>query len=288
MSAIPVANSILAVRKAVAAARTSGLRIGCVPTMGALHEGHASLIRSAKAVSDFVVTTIFVNPTQFGPNEDFTKYPRTLEADCETCAAAGADLIFAPTAEEMYPPNAFAFVDVGTLGEHLCGPSRPGHFRGVCTIVMKLFQIVQPDVAVFGAKDAQQARIIRRMILDLNVPVQLMIAPTIRERDGLAMSSRNRYLTPIERSRAPEIYRVLCEVRDRALHGERDVARLESALRGMLETIPESRLDYAAIVDDETMTPITQIDRPALIAVAIYVGKTRLIDNVTIPQTTTI
>jgi pantoate--beta-alanine ligase len=288
MRAIPVTNSILAVRKAVAVARMSGLRIGCVPTMGALHEGHASLIRSAKAVSDFVVTTIFVNPSQFGPNEDFTKYPRTLEADCETCAAAGADLVFAPTAEEMYPPNAFAFVDVGTLGEHLCGPLRPGHFRGVCTIVMKLFQIVQPGVAVFGAKDAQQTRIIRKMILDLNVPVQLMIAPTIRERDGLAMSSRNRYLTPIERSRAPEIYRTLCEVRDRALHGERDVARLESALRGMLEAIPESRLDYAAIVDDETMQPLARIDGTALLAVAIYLGKTRLIDNVTIYQTTTI
>ena len=288
MSAIPVANSILAVRKAVAVARTAGLRIGCVPTMGALHEGHASLIRAAKAASDFVVTTIFVNPTQFGPNEDFSKYPRTFEADCETCAVAGADLIFAPTAEKMYPPNAFAFVDVGTLGEHLCGPLRPGHFRGVCTIVMKLFQIVQPDVAVFGAKDAQQARIIRKMIRDLNVPVQMRIEPTIRERDGLAMSSRNRYLSPHERSSAPEIYRALCEVRDRALHGERDVERLESALRGMLETIPESRLDYAAIVDDETMQPLTQIDRPALIAVAIYVGKTRLIDNVTIPQTTTI
>ncbi len=288
MSAIPVANNILAVRKVVADARTSGLRIGCVPTMGALHEGHASLIRAAKAASDFVVTTIFVNPTQFGPNEDFTKYPRTLEADCETCAAAGADLVFAPTAEEMYPPNAFVFVDVGTLGEHLCGPSRPGHFRGVCTIVMKLFQIVQPDVAVFGAKDAQQARIIRKMIADLNVPVKMLIEPTIRERDGLAMSSRNRYLSPLERSQAPEIYRALCEVRDRALHGERDVARLESALRGMLEAIPESRLDYAAIVDDETMTPMTRIDRPALIAVAIFVGKTRLIDNVTIYQTTSI
>ncbi len=284
MSAIPIANNILAVRNTIEIARASGLRIGCVPTMGALHDGHASLIRAAKAASDFVVTTIFVNPTQFGPNEDFTKYPRTLEADCETCAAAGADLIFAPTAEEMYPPNAFAFVDVGTLGDHLCGPSRPGHFRGVCTIVMKLFQIVQPDVAVFGAKDAQQARIIRKMILDLNVPVQMMIAPTIRERDGLAMSSRNRYLSPLERSVAPEIYRALCEVRDRALHGERDVARLESALRGMLETIPESRLDYAAIVDDETMQPLARIDRPALIAVAIFVGKTRLIDNVTIPR----
>ena len=288
MSAIPIADSILAVRNAVGIARASGLRIGCVPTMGALHDGHASLIRAAKAASDFVVTTIFVNPTQFGPNEDFTKYPRTLEADCETCATAGADLIFAPTAEEMYPPNAFAFVDVDTLGEHLCGPSRPGHFRGVCTIVMKLFQIVQPDVAVFGAKDAQQARIIRKMVLDLNVPVKLQIEPTIRERDGLAMSSRNRYLTAMERSRAPEIYRALCEVRDRALHGESDVARLESALREMLQAIPESRLDYAAIVDDETMQPLTQIDRPALIAVAINVGKTRLIDNVTIPLTTTI
>jgi len=283
MSAIPVANSILAVRNAVGIARTSGLQIGCVPTMGALHEGHASLIRAAKVASDFVVTTIFVNPTQFGPNEDFTKYPRTLEADCKISAAAGADLVFAPTAEEMYPPNAFAFVDVGTLGEHLCGPSRPGHFRGVCTIVMKLFQIVQPDVAVFGAKDAQQARIIRKMVADLNVPVQLLVEPTIRERDGLAMSSRNRYLSPLERSRAPKIYRALCEVRNRALHGESDVARLESALRGMLETIPESRLDYAAIVDDETMQPLTRIDRPALIAVAIYVGKTRLIDNVTTP-----
>jgi pantoate--beta-alanine ligase len=278
-----IASTIAEVRDRVRLERAAGRRIGCVPTMGALHEGHLSLVRAARREADFVVTTIFVNPTQFGPNEDFARYPRTLDADVERLAGADCDLVFAPSVDEMYP-ESFTTVEVGTLGDHLCGPRRPGHFRGVCTVVLKLLNIVQPDVAVFGAKDAQQARIIHRMVRDLNVPVAIRIEPTIRELDGLAMSSRNRYLTPAERAAAPGIYRSLRSIRDRALAGETDVSRLESALRAELETIPGARIDYANIVDDATLQPMTRLDRPALAAVAVFLGSTRLIDNIAIPK----
>jgi pantoate--beta-alanine ligase len=251
--------------------------------MGALHEGHAALIRAAKQSAGFVVVSIFVNPTQFGPNEDFAKYPRTLDADRELCAKAGADLIFAPTPAEMYPDFSVTVVDVTKLDEPLCGASRPGHFRGVCTVVLKLFNIVLPDVAVFGAKDAQQARIVRQMVRDLNVPVTVQVEPTVREPDGLAMSSRNRYLSAAERAVAPRIYESLQAIRSRALAGEWDVARLESALAAQLTQIPGARVDYARIVDDATLQPLTRLDRPALAAVAVFLGTTRLIDNVTIP-----
>src|SRR5215213_4767478 len=194
----PVATTIADVRAAVTAARAAGKRVGFVPTMGALHAGHASLIRASRAETDFTVVSIFVNPTQFGPAEDFSRYPRTLSADRELCGQVGTDLIFAPTPEEMYPSDARTVVEVTGLQDALCGQSRPGHFRGVATVVLKLFHIVQPDVAFFGQKDAQQALIIRRMAIDLNLPLAVRVQPTVREADGLAMSSRNRYLDPAQ------------------------------------------------------------------------------------------
>ncbi len=280
MSLTPVVTTIVEVRAAVAAARQAGKTIGFVPTMGALHAGHAALIRAARAGSDYVVVSIFVNPTQFGPNEDYARYPRTLEADRGVCAAAGADLIFAPSVEEMYPSPFLTFVEVGQLDQTLCGPRRPGHFRGVCTVVLKLLLIVQPDLAVFGAKDYQQARIVQQMVRDLNVPVQLRIEPTVREADGLAMSSRNQYLTPDQRAVASRIYQALQQVQQRVAAGERDLRRLEEQLHAALAAIPGSRVDYASIVDAETLQPLERLDRPAVAAVAVFLGTTRLIDNV--------
>jgi pantoate--beta-alanine ligase len=260
----------------------AGATVGFVPTMGALHEGHAALVRAAHAASGFVVVSVFVNPTQFGPKEDFAKYPRTLEADQKLSSDAGANLIFAPTVEEMYPERSVTFVEVKELDAELDGPTRPGHFRGVCTAVLKLFNIVRPDVSHFGAKDAQQARIIQQMVRDLNVPVQVRVEPTVREADGLAMSSRNRYLSPTERALAPSIYRALQGIRARALAGEIDVARLESALAADLAAIPGARVDYARILDADLLRPLSRLDRPTLAAVAVFIGTTRLIDNVVI------
>ncbi|MBP3957066.1 pantoate--beta-alanine ligase [Gemmata sp. G18] len=272
----PIVSTIADVRAAVDAARAAHKPIGFVPTMGALHEGHAALVRAARG---FVVVSIFVNPTQFGPKEDFAKYPRTIDADQKLCGDAGAHLIFAPSAEEMYPTNSFTFVDVAKLGDHLCGATRPGHFRGVCTVVLKLFNIVKPDAAHFGAKDYQQARIIAQMVRDLNVPVAVRVEPTVREPDGLALSSRNRYLSAEQRAVAPRIYQMLQATRARAAAGEIDVARLESALFADLAAIPGARVDYARVVDAETLQPLARLERPAVAAVAVFLGTTRLIDN---------
>jgi pantoate--beta-alanine ligase len=278
----PVVTTIAEVRAVVAAVRRQGKTVGFVPTMGALHAGHASLVRAARAASDFVVVSVFVNPTQFGPKEDFAKYPRTLEADQKLSTEAGADLIFAPTAAEMYPEQSVTFVEVKELDAELDGPARPGHFRGVCTVVLKLFNIVQPDAAHFGAKDFQQARIIRQMVRDLNVPVEIRVEPTVREPDGLAMSSRNRYLSPAERAAAPAIYRALQHAKARALAGEIDVARLESALAAELAAIPGARVDYARVLDVDSLRPLGRLARPAVAAVAVFLGTTRLIDNLVI------
>jgi pantoate--beta-alanine ligase len=276
----PIVTTIADVRAEVEEARRLGMTVLFVPTMGALHEGHASLIRAAGRPSAFVVVSIFVNPTQFGPNEDFARYPRTLDADQKLCTEAGANLIFAPTAEEMYPDSPLTSVEVAELQDVLCGPLRPGHFRGVCTVVLKLFNIVAPDVAVFGEKDFQQSRIIRRMVRDLNVPVEIQIEPTVREADGLALSSRNRYLTAEQRAAAPGIHRALQAVRSRAQAGETDVTRLEQSLQAELEAIPGARVEYARIVDAETLQTPAKLDRPAAAAVAVFLGNTRLIDNV--------
>jgi pantoate--beta-alanine ligase len=275
-----VAQTIEETRRAVAAARTERLTVGLVPTMGALHEGHASLIRLARQQCGFVVVSIFVNPTQFSPNEDFTRYPRTLSEDTVICEREGTDLIFVPTAEEIYPPEFRTFVEVGDLGDHLCGRSRPGHFRGVATVVLKLLNIVQPDRAFFGQKDAQQARIIRQLVRDLDVLVEIVVGPTIREADGLAVSSRNRYLSSTERQNATVLIRALREARERAAAGERDAVALRALMCDRIRATPGAELDYAEIVDADSLRPVDRLTGPALAAVAVRFGSTRLIDNI--------
>ena len=240
-------------------------------------------MRAAKAACGFVVVSVFVNPAQFGPHEDFDRYPRTLDADRQLALAAGADAAFAPAALEIYPDAPLTRVSVGPLAEHLCGRFRPGHFGGVALVVLKLLNIVLPDVAVFGAKDGQQARIIRRMAHDLNAPVTIQIEPTVREPDGLALSSRHRYLTAAERAAAPRIYEALAATQQRAAAGERDVAALETVLRADLTRIPGAQVEYASVVSEATLQPVDVLNGPALAAAAVYLGATRLIDNVVIP-----
>ncbi len=276
----PVATSVAATRQAVAAARRQGARIALVPTMGALHAGHTRLIEVANEQSDFVVVSIFVNPTQFGPQEDLAHYPRTFDTDRALCREHGVHLIFAPTPEGMYPAGFSTWVEVTELQASLCGLSRPGHFRGVCTVVLKLFNIVQPDLAVFGQKDYQQARMIDQMIKNLDLPLHLHIEATVREPDGLALSSRNRYLTPALRQDARVLYQALQAVQQQVAQGERAVPRLVEYLQSTIAAVPSARIDYAAIVDQVTLQPIDQLERPAVAAVAVYFDSTRLIDNV--------
>ena len=278
---LPVAHTIAEVRAAVLSARTAGRRIGFVPTMGALHAGHAELVRVAKKEANFVVVSVFVNPTQFGPTEDYARYPRTLDADRRTSADAGADLIFAPDAAEMYPPNSVTFVEVPGLDAVLCGPRRPGHFRGVATVVLKLFNIVQPDVAVFGAKDAQQAIILRKMVADLNVPVEMVIAPTVREADGLAMSSRNRYLSPEERSEAPRLNEALRQVKQAVEAGDRNFEALEFAADALLAR-HRWHVDYVVVRSRRTLMQPDPDERELVVLGAARLGQTRLIDNLEI------
>jgi len=263
------------------ASRTRGVkRLGFVPTMGALHEGHLSLVRAARAQSDAVAASIFVNPTQFGPNEDFAKYPRSLDRDCELLKKEGVDFLFAPSVEEMYPAGAITYVTVEGMSDKLCGKSRPGHFRGVTTVVSKLFNIVGSDVAFFGQKDAAQLAIIRRMVRDQNLPVEIVGCPIVREPDGLAMSSRNAYLDPQQRKSALVLSRALKEVERRFVGGECSADQLVSAGRAVFASEPGARLDYLEIVDPNTLDPIATIAGPALVAVAGFAGTTRLIDNV--------
>jgi pantoate--beta-alanine ligase len=254
--------------------------VGFVPTMGALHEGHLSLVRAARARCDSVVVSIFVNPLQFGPNEDLAKYPRTFERDCELLEREKVDIVFAPSVGDMYPKDAVTYVTVEGLSERLCGKSRPGHFRGVTTVVAKLFHIVEPELAFFGQKDAAQCAIIRRMVRDLNFPVEIVIGPIVREPDGLAMSSRNAYLSPQERKAALALYRALSEVRKCFDRGERGVSKLVDAGKLVLSQEPGALLDYLEIVDPGTLEPVSEITSEALVAVAAFVGATRLIDNV--------
>jgi pantoate--beta-alanine ligase len=261
-------------------ARRAGKCLGFVPTMGALHAGHLSLVRTARAQSDVVVASIFVNPKQFGPNEDFAKYPRSLESDSAKLSGEQADYLFQPSVEEMYPNSATAWVTVEGITDKLDGRSRPGHFRGVTTVVAKLFNIVQPDLAFFGQKDAAQAAIVRKMVRDLNFDVEIVVCPIVREPDGLAMSSRNVYLGPAERRQATVLYRALMRIQMLADQGESDSARLAAAGRQVLSEEPSVRLDYLEIVNPDTLDPVRDTSGGALIAVAAYVGITRLIDNI--------
>jgi len=266
-------------RAASRATRKAGKRVGFAPTMGALHKGHLSLVQAAKAQSDVVAASIFVNPTQFGPNEDFSKYPRTFERDCELFTKEGVELLFAPALEEMYPAGAVTYVTVEGMSERLCGKSRPGHFRGVTTVVSKLFNIVEPDVAFFGQKDAAQVAIIRRMVRDLNIPVEITACPIVREADGLAMSSRNTYLDPAQRKAALVLHRALQEVQRKFESGERNASKLIEHGRRVFTLEPSARLDYLEIVDTESLDALEKISGAALVAVAAYLGNTRLIDN---------
>jgi pantoate--beta-alanine ligase len=285
--ALKICTTIDEMRVASRAARRAEKRLGFVPTMGALHEGHLSLVRAAGRVCDVVTASIFVNPTQFGPNEDLAKYPRSLERDCKLLGSEGVDLVFAPTVEEMYPtsrngslqPRFVTWVTVEGLSNKLDGRSRPGHFRGVATVVSKLFHIVVPDAAFFGQKDAAQVAVIRRMVQDLNLPVEIVICPIVRESDGLAMSSRNAYLDPKQRQQALVLHRSLERVRQLAERGEVDAAKLAAAGRQEVASEPAVRLDYFEVVDPDTLDSVADASRGALVAVAAYVGGTRLIDN---------
>ena len=248
--------------------------------MGALHEGHLSLVRAAKAACDMVTVSIFVNPLQFGPHEDLAKYPRDFEGDSKRLGAEGVDCLFAPSVQEMYPESSTTYVEVGGLSQRLCGGSRPGHFRGVATVVAKLFHIVEADKAFFGQKDAAQVAVLRRMVRDLNFPVEIVVCPIVREPDGLAMSSRNAYLNPQERKSALQLYRSLNEVQRRFEQGERNPANLIEAGKKVLAEDHGVRLDYFSIVDPDTLEPVTRLSGKNLVAVAAFVGSTRLIDNV--------
>jgi pantoate--beta-alanine ligase len=265
-----------------AAERERGLRLGLVPTMGALHEGHLSLVRAAREKCDAVAVSIFVNPTQFGPSEDFAKYPRDLTKDCAMLEQEGVNAVFAPAIEEMYPEQAFTWVTVEGMSDRLCGKSRPGHFRGVTTIVSKLFHIVEPDVAFFGQKDAAQVAIIRRMVRDLNIPVTIEVCPILREPDGLALSSRNAYLNTHERQSALVLHRSLCRTHELFDRGEREPAKLIAAGKQEFAKERSVRLDYFDVVDPDTLKAISTISGPALVAVAAFVGNTRLIDNIVV------
>lgn len=274
-----VITTVSDLRDAVAAARSQGKRIGLVPTMGALHTGHLSLVRASQAECDFTVVSIFVNPSQFAPSEDFRRYPRNLEADVEALASCGADLVFAPANEEVYPPGFATWVEVGSVAKRWEGECRPGHFRGVATVVFKLFQMVLPDLALFGQKDFQQARVIRQMVDDLNIPVGIRICPTIRESDGLAMSSRNLYLAPEARRDALAISHGLRLAFEMVAQGHRAAAPLIAKIRELILAVPAARIDYVAIVDPETLEAVEEINQSAVALVAAVIGQTRLIDN---------
>ncbi len=260
-------------------ARAEGRIIGFVPTMGALHAGHTALVQRAKQECAPVVASIFVNPKQFGPNEDFAKYPRSLESDSEKFSAAGVDAVFLPDAAEIYPSGFRTYVTVEGLSDRLEGRSRPGHFRGVATVVMKLFEIVQPHYAYFGRKDAQQVRIISQMVRDLNLDTEIVVCPIVREPDGLALSSRNAYLNADERRAATVLHRALQAARAELTAGVRDSLRLQSVMRRVLETEPLAAVDYAEIVDADAFEPVIRIARPCYVLLAVFIGKTRLIDN---------
>ncbi|MFQ5778199.1 MAG: pantoate--beta-alanine ligase [Terriglobia bacterium] len=269
---------------AAAGARGLGRRIGLVPTMGALHEGHLSLVRAARERSDFTVVSLFVNPAQFGPGEDYRRYPRDLEADGRRLAEAGVAVLFAPTVEEIYPVGSQTSVLVERASEPLCGRFRPGHFRGVATVVLKLLNIVQPHVAFFGRKDAQQCVVIQQLVRDLNLPVEIVVCPIVREPDGLALSSRNAYLNPREREAARALFRSLVRAREMIEAGERSAQAIERGIRALLGAKPKARIDYVELVDAQTLQPTDRVTGRILIALAVWIGSARLIDNLVVEE----
>jgi len=276
-----VVNTITELRQTLAAQRQAGRTIGLVPTMGCLHEGHLALVKRARSEADFTVVSIFVNPTQFGPNEDFSKYPRTFEADCEACDKASVDLIFAPSVEEFYPKNANTWVDVEKVSTGLCGAFRPGHFRGVSTVVAMLFNVIQPTCAVFGRKDLQQCVVIKQMVHDLHIPVRVIIDETVREPSGLALSSRNRYLTPEELQKATAIPAACRVAQELVKKGETNPILIEKAAVKRLTQDASLRIQYLKVVHRETLSEVTKIiPGECALALACYLGNTRLIDNV--------
>lgn len=276
---VKIEGTVKGVRSQVKEWKKQGLSVGFVPTMGYLHEGHASLIKAAKAGNDKVVVSIFVNPMQFGPTEDLASYPRDLQKDSQLCDSLGVDIIFHPEPEEMYHENFSSYVDMSVLTEELCGLSRPVHFRGVCTVVNKLFNIVQPDRAYFGQKDAQQLAIIKHMVDDLNMDVEIIGCPIIREEDGLAKSSRNTYLSAEERQAALILSKSIFLGKKMAEEGETDADKIVAAMKENIETEPLAKIDYVKAVDGLTMQQIDTVKKPMLVAIAVYIGTTRLIDN---------
>ena len=277
-------ETIESVCSLVAAARAQGKSVGFVPTMGALHAGHISLVEAAAKKCDFVVVSIFVNPTQFAPTEDFQSYPRDLEGDMKICAESGVDVVFAPTAGEMYARANVTWVDVEKLTQNLCGRSRPAHFRGVTTVCAKLFNIVSPNVAFFGQKDAQQAIIIKRMVSDLNMPLQIAVCPTVREPDGLALSSRNQYLSAQERKDAALLSAALSECEKLVAAGRRNCKALIESMHKIISRSSKAQIEYISIVDPETLADLNVIEGAALVALAVKIGSTRLIDNILVSQ----
>lgn len=264
------------------AARAEGLVLGLVPTMGALHEGHTALVKRARRECSRVIASVFVNPKQFGPKEDYKRYPRDLEKDAEKLAAAGVDALFAPEAADVYPRGFRTYVNVEGISERLEGRSRPGHFRGVATVVLKLFEIVQPHFGYFGRKDAQQVQIISEMTRDLNLDAEIVVCPIVREADGLALSSRNAYLSVAERKAATVLHRALERVRNELAAGVRDAVQLQAVMRGIIEVEPLATVDYAEVVSADTFEPVAGVGRPCYAVLAVFVGKTRLIDNLLI------
>lgn len=264
---------------AVREEKSLGRSIGFVPTMGFLHEGHLSLVRDSVRRADVTVVSIYVNPAQFGPKEDFREYPRDIKRDTEILEAEGVDYIFSPDNEEIYPEGYKTYVEVHDLQDTLCGRSRPGHFRGVCTVVLKLFNIIEPDFAYFGQKDAQQAIILKRMVQDLNLGVKIEVLPIVREEDGLALSSRNTYLDQEERKAARVLSQSLEEAREKVKNGEQDSGKVISRMREMITQEPRAKIDYVEIVDIENLNPVAKIENEALAALAVFIGRVRLIDN---------
>lgn len=277
-----VAKTIDSLRSLVKIARGEGKTIGLVPTMGALHIGHISLIEAAVKTCDFVVVSIFVNPTQFGPGEDYKKYPRPLEADLEICRKAGVNVVFAPEPEQMYPNENLTWVNVEKITEPLCGHSRPGHFRGVTTVCTKLFNIINPDIAFFGQKDAQQAIVIKRMVADLNMPLTIVICPTVREHDGLAVSSRNQYLNHQQRQDATYVYKSLMKFQEMVNAGKIDTHEIIAEMEKVLLQKSSIDVEYISIVNSETLKDIERVSGKVLAAVAVKLGPARLIDNIMI------